>query len=515
MGQLIELLNRSWSNTNADHAGILVALDQVIEDLTFGSKQLALMLWSLPGFRKGLLKQLAFVPSSANTDNESLSVISSCLEVVYALLQHGSEAVHLLNTVENLEFLKFFANKISASDLGWMALAFIEECLNLAELKPFVISYGVIDSIFSLYNKFKVHTNTASRVLGVHGGPVYNVKLMKEITRLLTSFLSKDVTNHIIYFTPENIECFQQFHTIMCLGLEGGLLVPSDDLHEMSDMIVTLMESIINAFVLVKTTYHSADYATEQLQKILKSWNSKLAEAFDRSQEESRKASGMEIDDGESSSTVISTLNILAIPRWSNGNNLTRTIHLNSNITLQELFNGFFTLYGCNVKIYFLSNNVNNVQLTTSSQWDQLLQLYLSSLKGSTDQTPLTLFLEVDSSSTFNTIQINQNKDAMYSAIGLKPKAIALRELEESGRSESLKIDSNLMAKFYDYFSNSNTVEINQEQFVSALTSPTFGFSETASKALFNGFDVDQSKSLSLKEIAIGNLSMLFQSKLL
>ncbi len=87
-------------------------------------------------------------------------------------------------------------------------------------------------------------------------------------------------------------------------------------------------------------------------------------------------------------------------------------------------------------------------------------------------------------------------------------------ELEESARSSNVSIDSTLKANFYDYFSSSNTVSINEEQFVAALTNPTFGFSETSVKVLFNGLDVNQSNSLSLKEISIGNNIMLFLSNL-
>ena len=517
--QLLRFLAAPWDLSRELSRCVVVALDVSLEEVLLVSPLVNKQVWDVPGFSDVLLRQLSLASSAAsstavNAAAGGVQLSSACLCVVSTLFTDPSLAT-ILSRPGNHEFLRRAAYLLSYADTNWQALKFLSECFERSVLAAAVSNSNSVDAVFGLFHKFKSHANSAASLLGITSAPVYNVKLVETAVEALSDLLK---SNREILFSPDNVESISQLHGALCAGLSSGQLGVNPDLTALCESLLALAVAIRDKCTAAHAP--SSAYITEMVDSLARTWKDKLNEAYaagfsallpsDSMGDMEVEGSGAGSDDsllrallgtGLKPGDVL--IDIAVVPTWEPAN-LVKRIRVPSSCSLSKLQTALSLELRTEVRLCLDQKTLDGkyVVIGTQHQLEELFREFI----GRSGRTPVVVWAEPNQASLFSPEQLGlpSNRSRAFDAIGLQAKGVALRDLQRELEQEGRVINAQLLGDFYEYFHQQGTSEVTVEQFMACMTSSKLGFSPTSARALFHGFDTDNSGTLSLKEIGVG-----------
>lgn len=478
-----------------------IALDYCIVEVMSTSREICLDMWQTTSVSDVMLQQIQSISTQSMADISS-EICVTCLCFFEQLLEYN-----LLEVVahhKNHGFIKHCVTLLPSSECGNHVMTFLAKCTKYPDLLPTLVSLGVIDGFFGVFSKFKQTVNTLSEVLGAFVGPVYSVTVIKTLAQHLLELLTDNVESNAKIFNGDHIDIIVRLHGVVCEELRKGQLKFSQELIDMCDALLELLEAIAAAHV--STQSRLAAMMTHECSQISAKWNKDLNAAFTTGSLTANTDMETELEDAYAPAPMYSShvaqrtdIEIIGVPQWngSNGGKVLRAT-VPRNVTIDMLRNGFSSMCQRAISLHFQNDSRVMVPLTHQNDLQVLIER-ASNIR--TLRPAVTLHLKMDNSTNFSSNSFRSQPNPITTG---KKKESVLAELKRHGVQIGKKVNSELMSAFYDYFRDQNVVEINQEQFVRALTSDKLGYEEQFAADIFNGFDDDGNGTLSLTEIAIG-----------
>ena len=447
-----------------------VALDGLLEQLMISSRTSRNDIWRGHAVVQALGQQLQYV-----TGGRAGEVGSACIAMFRTLLY--PDVLDVLTTSTSHVIITESIRLLSHVDCGLDAAVFLGDCLGCPTLASLMKEMGVVDGLFALFFKFKQSVNILSEVLGVYVGPFYTVFTLSAISQSLNSVLRAQTAHSAAQmFTPDHARSIKQLHEVICEELRRGRLVESDELHVLCDDVLLLLTGIVEVHVSADSAY--ADTLKEEYGPFTDSWMELLNAAS---------------IDGFMTRAQLDIC-VVAYPQWSGDRAFgplesEYTLIVPHTVTLELLRSYYVALFQNNVIINTVDVEGNLSPMTSQGELERAIRQCTGS---GTDKHVMEVYLTVDAG------QVGGD------ALGLMPKEVALRELQNFLSMNNRRIHRQMMSDFYDLMLASNSAEITMNQFIGALTGDKLQFPEQAAIDIFRAFDFDGNDRLSLNEIGLG-----------
>jgi Ca2+-binding EF-hand superfamily protein len=499
VGHILQLMQHSWAS---EGPGLFasIALDYCIIEIMGTSKDMCVDMWQTTSIGDVMLQQIQSVSAQSMADISS-EICVTCLCFFEQLLEYN--LLEIIAHNKNHGFIKHCVTLLPSSECGNHVMTFLAKCTKYSDLLPTLVSLGVIDGFFAVFSKFKQTVNTLSEVLGAFVGPVYSVTVVKTLAQHMTELLAENVAANAKIFNGDHIDIISRLHGTVCEELRKGQLKFSDELTEMCDALYELLEAIVAAHV--ATNSRLAAMMTHECSQITAKWNKDLNAAYTAGTFTTNTDMETEMEGTDAPAPLYSShvaqrtdIEVIGVPHWETGAGskvLRATVP--RNVTIDMLRGGFSSMCQRAVTVNFQNDN-RTIQPLEHPKDLQVLIERASAVR--TMRPAVTIYLKLDNSSSFTSNTFRSQPNPITSG----KKESVLADLKRQGIQIGKKVNSELMSAFYDYFRDQNVSEINQEQFVSALTSDKLGYDEQFAADIFNGFDDDGNGTLSLTEIAIG-----------
>jgi Ca2+-binding EF-hand superfamily protein len=551
---LLHLFHHQWTLANLHQLNALLALDSCLLELMLSSRELCEQIWNTTHVSLVLFNQMEY----ASTTLPSSPILSSqishlCIQFYSCLLSYGLTST--FNSHKNHSFHKLCIHMLSRYSaegepnytlLDYLLTTLISSSASPSlSLTPLLLSFDLLDHLFTLLIKFKHHSHVYSEIFQTtQRGTVsslYNIQSTRHLALKLIEFLMTSPDSTVQYVKIDHIERVQQLHQIILTELKKGHLGLTVELQQMTETVLDLLKLILEFYqrLLVPQSEPQKEGQRQQVlrecEELVGRWNTDLNAAHLEGMQAGHP--DMEIMAQTSimpllpnSKYTTGSLIIVAVPLWETGNSLSQysvyaTVYVPADLLLNRLINGLCVMCQMNVSVSFLFPQTN--ALTSLTTQEQYLQLCSHLQQHGVTYGPhlvMTLFLthtaapsaqsSPRSSTAFNTISMSAYQNPFESnAYQLKQKDVTLKNLQRSLQSQGKPFNMELMSLFYDYIRDCqsdsssgsfSSQEITQDQFVAALTSEHLNYSPQFASDIFRSFDTDHNGTLSLTEISIG-----------